>query len=326
MPRSEKIWFPIALNHNGIEWAETSAHELSSAAFLFPDVYKSSRKETRPVGDFSLQSGQGEQVQPRYIFHTAFCCSTLMARALDVPGKTLALKEPDILMQVSNLERNRPGQTGHISQAIAQGLFSGTGEARIVKPTNAANRIIPNVMNDPHARAIIIHSDLDSFVLSIARKGEAGRNFVRRLYNIVSMDTPFAQNLPQRDVFTLSDLQIAGFVWAMQCEQINSAISRSPEKYRLVHCDDFLAQPERTLSACSSFFDLNMSGDDVETQMASGLFGRDSKFPDQAYDTNLRKDERGEAVSVFADSLAFVSEWVSKLPLARQIQGAKKLI
>src|SRR5690242_7285276 len=34
---------------------------------------------------------------PRFIFHSAYCCSTLLARAFDLPGVSFGLKEPQIL-------------------------------------------------------------------------------------------------------------------------------------------------------------------------------------------------------------------------------------
>src|SRR5690349_12255151 len=38
---------------------------------------------------------------PAFVFHTAFCCSTLLARALDAPPRVVALKEPLALMSLS---------------------------------------------------------------------------------------------------------------------------------------------------------------------------------------------------------------------------------
>jgi hypothetical protein len=38
-----------------------------------------------------------------FVFHTAFCCSTLLARALDVPGSSMGLKEPSVLVDFASV-------------------------------------------------------------------------------------------------------------------------------------------------------------------------------------------------------------------------------
>ena len=39
---------------------------------------------------------------PHFIFHSAFCCSTLLARAFDIEGQSIGLKEPTILTWRAN--------------------------------------------------------------------------------------------------------------------------------------------------------------------------------------------------------------------------------
>ena len=43
---------------------------------------------------------------PQYIFHSAFAASTLLARALDVPGVAMGLKEPAILNELAEAMRS----------------------------------------------------------------------------------------------------------------------------------------------------------------------------------------------------------------------------
>ncbi len=323
---NQSFWFPASLTDDAIIWIMTDSEQLSSASFLFGNVFAGNQSRRSAIASKDV-SGEAAQFQrpPRYIFHTAFCCSTLLARALRFKDRTLDLKEPDALMQLANIERIRPGRAKDLLPVIQPALFSLAPETTIVKPTNAANRIIPQLMADDSAKAIIIHSDLDSFVASIARKGEEGRSFVRRLYNIFMMDDGFAQQLQPRDVFTLTDLQIAGFVWAIQCAQIQAAINENPNKYKVIHCDVFLEHPERTLVHINQFFELGLEHPLLAERAQSDLFFKNSKFPEQGFDATMRGDDKKEATEVFASSLAYVHDWVGKLPHPKSISGPSLL-
>ncbi len=323
---NENFWFPASLTDDAIIWTMTNSEQLSSASFLFGNVFAGNQSRRSAVASKDVAGGAAQlRRPPRYLFHTAFCCSTLLARALRFEGRTLDLKEPDALMQLANIERNRPGRVSDLLPLIETALFLAAPEATIVKPTNAANRIIPQLMAADSAKAIIIHSDLDSFVTSIARKGEEGRNFVRRLYNIFMMDDGFAQQLQPRDVFTLTDLQIAGFVWAIQCAQIQAAINEYPNKYKVIHCDAFLKHPKRTLIEINQFFELGLEEHLLATRAQSDLFQKNSKFPERGFDATMRGDDKKEATEVFASSLAYVRDWVSKLPHPKSISGPSLL-
>lgn len=315
------IWFPAGIDNRGIHWVQTDSQTLSDRSFLFGDVFRDRPVRYLPFGQKpDDRPAQQRRWPSRYIFHTAFCCSTLLARALRFPGYSIDIKEPDVLMQVANLERNHPGQTAGLLSHIEAALFS-SDEPAIVKPTNAANRIAAALMQSGDARAIVIHSDLESFILAIARKGEAGRSFVRRLYNIFLMDDAFAAQLPPRDTFTLTDLQIAGFVWCMQCAQLNAAIAACPDRIRTVHSDIFLTHTETTLRAATDFLVLSVPSDVIRSQAQGELFHRDSKFPDQGFDAGLRREDKRNAGDAFSESLAYVKDWLEKLPHPKLISG-----
>lgn len=320
--RNKDVLFPVDIQNGAIHLARTNADDVSGAPFLFAPHFAPRAGKALPVA--SVPRGRGG---PRYIFHTAFCCSTLLAKAMDVPGKCLALKEPDILMKLSNAQRmSSPDGRAECVEAVGAALFN-TGEdlseAVVVKPTNAANRLISDQISDPSSRGIVIHSDLESFLLSIVRKGEEGRIFVRRLFNIFRMDSAFAQSLPDRDLFTLSDLQIAALVWVIQCDQVNQTDAAKPGRLRSLHCDEFLDDPASVLDKVNAWLKTGLSAEDIDRQVNGPVFKSNSKDASEAYDTSIRSEERADAADKWATSIQFTQNWASKLPLAQQISVPK---
>src|SRR5690242_17408830 len=58
-------------------------------------------------GDCLAEVRKRELPAPRFIFHSAYCCSTLLARAFDLPSISFGLKEPQILNDVVGLQIRR---------------------------------------------------------------------------------------------------------------------------------------------------------------------------------------------------------------------------
>eukprot|EP01137_Pigoraptor_chileana_P025078 Opistho-2@94009 len=121
-----------------------------------------------------------------FIFHSAYCCSTLLARLLDMPGVASTLKEPVFLNDMVGW-RHRGGEGRRIAMVLDQGLgllarpFD-AGEAVIIKPSNVVNALIPAMMAmKPDAKALLLYAPLEQYLSSIARKGMWSRLWVREL-------------------------------------------------------------------------------------------------------------------------------------------------
>ena len=123
---------------------------------------------------------------PRFIFHSAYCCSTMLARAFDLPGAAMGYKEPQILNDAVGL-RLREGDPRQVAAALDAALWllarpPARGEVAVIKPSNVVNPLIPAILAlRPESRALLLHAPLEAFLGSVARKEIEGRAWVREL-------------------------------------------------------------------------------------------------------------------------------------------------
>jgi hypothetical protein len=250
-----------------------------------------------------------------YIFHTAFCCSTLLARALDVPGASMGLKEPSVLVSFSSLASARtetPASKDALGLALA--LLArplSPGERQIVKASNVNNLLIPAIMGArPESKAIFLHGGLDAFLRSIAKKNLFGRAFARRLYRHFSPLLALNTGFSAADIFDLTDLQIAALVWLMQARQLSAlAAHYGPDRVRLLDSETLLADPTGTLTHVGNFFDLVVDADRWAKVAAGPVFRTDAKDHGQPFDADRRRREQQSVEAAFAEEVRTATQW-----------------
>ena len=320
-------WFPAGLSPDylTLQFGRTSRDALARESFLDQRMSGAlGATEAHPVADIVAGGTTIEAPYPVFIFHSAFCCSTLLARALDVPGQCLALKEPDVLMGLANALRMQKNDNANANLAkTIIGLLSrrfDEDETILIKPTNSANNLLPEVL-DAGARVLLLYGDLQSFLVSVLKKGEACKAFTRTQYNIFSLDEGGLAGIPTRQAMTFTDLQVATLVWRHQLESFQRELARRPGG--TVASLDFrhlVERPAATLSAVTSHLRLPHSRVLLEEIATGTVFAQNSKFGDQSYDAQQRAADEASVAAQHAEALDQVQEWAATLSLGTDIQ------
>ena len=154
-----------------------------------------------------------------FIFHSAYCCSTLLAAAFDIPGVAMGLKEPVLFNDLIGWRLR--GATGpQVARVLDEGLRLlarpfGAGEAVVVKPSNIINPLIPAILSmRPQSRALLLYAPLDDYLASIARKGMWGRLWVRDGFEKLAREGMIAPLGIMPDQYMgLTDIQVAAAGW-----------------------------------------------------------------------------------------------------------------
>ena len=137
-------------NRVGLVRADRDAHR--AVTFLDDQLLQhSSDKKELPLQAFAPAIAQLPAAPCHFIFHSAFCCSTLLARALDVPGRSMGLKEPLVLNDLAQaaLAAGTPAAVRAQLEPILSLLARpfAPGETTVIKPSNVANVLIDQILD-----------------------------------------------------------------------------------------------------------------------------------------------------------------------------------
>jgi hypothetical protein len=290
------------------------------AVFLDPRFVARAPKSTpAPVADLPADVIRAAAGDLHFIFHTGFCCSTLLTRALDIPGVSMGLKEPAVLASFAEYwttGRRRPG--AHAAVDVTLDLLSrplAPGETQIVKPSIVANHIIPQLLSARReANAVVLFSNLDTFLRAVARRGIEGRTFARQIFQqfagVIPLDTGFTDD----DMLLLTDLQVAGLAWLMQAEFMQQIAKRfGANRVRVLSSETFLADKAGVLAGLASFFGLPGERARWAQVAESPVFSEHAKEYGRAFGAADYKAQYDTAGAAHAEELSMAKDWARAL-------------
>lgn len=282
-------------------------------------VEREQQSPPAPISDLPFADIRRAAGPMHFIFHTAYCCSTLLTRALDIPGVAMGMKEPAVLVSFAQHwahARQTPGALDAFK--VTLDLLSrplAPGETQIVKPSNVATHLIPEILHlRPDAKALVLWSDLDTFLGAIARRGAGGRAFARQVFQGFADAIPLDPVFSREELLIQTDLQLAAQVWLMQMAFLNSVVRRQgPTRVRVLNSNSFLADPERTLTTLAQHFDLAI-GPETSASIARGpIFREHAKNPLVPFDASAHRDQNSTLDSAHASEIAVVKQWAVAL-------------
>ena len=251
---------------------------------------------------------------PRLIFHSAYCCSTLLARAFDIPGVSFGLKEPQILNDVIGLQL-RGGDARQVAAAldVALALLARPlrpGEVNVIKPSNLVNPLLPLFTAlRPDLRGLLLHAPLETFLGSIARKDLEGRAWVRELmWNYIRMGQAGRFGFTEEELYRHTDLQVGALGWLAQHALFAQAAGQHAG-FRTVDSETLMARPAECLARVAQAFDLEI---DAEAVASGAAFNTHSKDRSQ-YSPEQRQQDRERGQAIHGREIEIVATWAGQV-------------
>ena len=265
-----------------------------------------------PVADIAESARRANSGPCHYIFHSAFCCSTLMSRALHIEGVACVLGEPRSLRELGD---NNPGSNWSHDQKMALDVVLDLmkrpripGEKTIIKPGNIVNPLIDYIMErQPNSRALLMYAPLSEFVLAIARRRRwmFARSLAAQYRKHLEFETP-----QTRDLAYLTDLQMAAFLWLQHQAQFARLVRDLPEgRVATLRSDVFLARPTEAVAAAAGLFELALGEKEAAEITGGPIFQNHSKRPSQRFDESKQKQNDAVIKIAFGPEIAQAIEW-----------------
>jgi hypothetical protein len=249
-----------------------------------------------------------------FVFHSAYCCSTLIARAFDRPGWAMGLKEPLILNDIVGWRRRGgqgPDMAGVLNDVLS--LLArpfAPGEAVIVKPSNVTAGIAAAMLAlRPGAAALLLRAPLRTYLGSVAKKGLDGRLWVRTLLLGLLDDGLVDLGFSARDHLGHSDLQVAAVGWLAQQALFAGLVARfGPARIRTLDSETLMRDPGAAMVSLAALFGLPLDSAGLAEILAGPAFTRHSKS-DAAFAAADRAVEHQDAATLHADEIEKVAQW-----------------
>jgi hypothetical protein len=328
---SDAALFPVQFDDQRGEFLllPLSLDVLSGAAFLDQRMGLDWRLARRvPWRELHVEK---PPAPPALLFHTAFCGSTLLARALQAPPDIVALREPQALLQLATFAEHAPAdQVDGPLDAVLQLLSRpwSVGGRCVIKPSNLANNLLPDILRMTGGRAILLYSSLPDFIVSCCKKLPQVQNYTLWAARHLSRGTELIRNLgiPSSHPFHFAEACV--LTWYAQMEMYADALSRDvDDRLRSLDFAALLEQPMDVVPECAQW--LGLGGDAALWQQNTRTeFRRNAKETTRSFDASARTREHAAASERHAGLIHAALRWANEVvaPVARMPAAWKPLM
>ncbi|MES2121018.1 MAG: hypothetical protein V4513_10645 [Pseudomonadota bacterium] len=242
------------------------------------------------------------------IFHVAQCGSTLLARALDLPGRSLVLREPAALRRLGV----DAGPEGAVDEAMLRFTLSMLGKRWdanapvVVKANVPVNFIASEVLSmEPETKAICLYFPLASYVAAVMRT-EGHEKWVESIFAEMRLDSSrFALGANPR-----TTAERTACLWFAQMK-LFEALTATYSGVRTLNAELLFGQPSAAVAASAAHFGVVLRDGEAEEIASGELFETYSKNPALDYDPEVRAARDAEAKRRLAPQIAEAEAWVS---------------
>ncbi len=251
-----------------------------------------------------------------FIFHIAHCGSTLLARALDLPDRTLVIREPFTLRQLAADAAAGGVPTDPAVWKRCLALTSALLGRRytdeqvvIVKANVPVNFILdPLLALNPDCAGVALYAGFEDYLLSVL-KTPMHRRWVLNVCQQVAGGIRATPGLGEVDAAALEPPRAAACLWLAQMLRLRS-VTASHERIRSLDCRLLFERPQSVLPAAMELADADLPVSEAEAIAGGELFRRHAKDPGRQFDSAARDRELASLAERMAPEVDSARSWI----------------
>jgi Sulfotransferase domain len=268
-------------------------------------------------------------VGAHYILHSAFCCSTLLARYLDLIPSCFVLKEPWLLTQLAILRSHIAGEKseGAVQNDGSEEFLSvfnlglkllsrtcAEHQTVIVKVNDICNPLGNLLLKYSHqSRIVFLSSSLRTFLLAVL-KSEDRRTWLRERVKGAKHNAAAAPGMVEIDATNLGDAEAGAYLWTLNraiCHDLRT--NGNSDRVLAMNGEAISDTPKEALSEIGAFLGLPLKEKDILEMMKHATASRYSKNQSQKYDAKSRLEEVVQLENRWGAEVDKGVEWARKV-------------
>jgi hypothetical protein len=326
---SQPDLFParIDFGQNHVLWIKMSPRWYGASVFLDANRIKGTCRLESSL-DFLRQAGDRAPWRPTaFIFHTAFCGSTLMSQTLAAAYSCLPLREPDALGNLMYLLRSKTASDADKAAWLERVLrvlsrrFD-NGAPVVIKANDYANAMLRDLLHArPDAPVLFMYTPLADFVAGCL-KANNRKAWIRDRCGIVKTVGRDVLPLPGELRISEADYPLmAAVYWSYNIAAYLQALADNGARLRALEFSDMLAAPETTIAATARYFGLQPAAETTLADAIQAQFGKYSKNTEYRYSPRQRENELARLRGSFAAEIAAAEQLARRLLAERYPAG-----
>ncbi len=240
-----------------------------------------------------------------WLWHTSYCGSSLLARALHAMPRQVALKEPLILRRLGDAREKGFDLTDTVkigARLLARPWHP--GGSVLIKPTHAALNVAAELMQAlPDSRAVLLHSELEDFLLRNILKGPTTQARIGLAAERALRATSLLPRLPREAAAPPDVICAAALQWAAQRELALDLVELLGDaRVRTLAASRLYADVSGTALGVQRWLGLAASPAEIEARVAQVAHHHSKNFTqaygaaERARDNAMLRDRHGAAL------------------------------
>jgi hypothetical protein len=262
---------------------------------------------------FAAASTRSNKGPVHYILHTAYCCSTLLARYFDLMPHCIVLKEPELLAQIAFAQNNSRQWKDAFNVSVKLLCRTYAQDQRVVikahVPCNTLGRLL--LEENENATIIYLIPRLRSFLLAVLKSMDRC-NRVRSWNRHLARLGIAPPQLDHVDPDALTSGQSAAYWWLTN-RFLSAQLCEGPyaARVRVIDADVVPDSPRETLHTVTHVCETHFDEQHLISLANHPSIQQYSKDLSRPYDAEVRQREFNELEKCWGSEANRVIEWLA---------------